>query len=217
MALSGAMDTALQGLTVVTFCAVKIVLPGGTLRLIDGAGSVTFGSETYLGRDATYGTLAGIEQLGEEVATAAPRARVTLMPPSNAAIIALASPTAQGSAVTIFFGLVTEATGAVIGTPETLFVGEVDSAKLISGPGTRTIELDVASVWERFFSDSEGARLNGHFHKSVYAGELGFDFVVDASDDPYWGSDGPKPAMTSMGGGFLGAGGRYGVNTEAVR
>jgi hypothetical protein len=200
MALSAAMDTALQGLTVVAFCAVKIVLPGGTVRLIDSAGSVTFGSETYLGRDATYGTLAGIEQLGEEIATAAPRARVTLMPPSNAAITALSAPTAQGSAVTISLGLINEATGAVIGTPETLFVGEIDSAKLLSGTGTRTIELDVASVWERFFSDSEGARLNSHFHKSVYSGELGFDFVVDAADDPYWGSDGPKASATATGG-----------------
>ena len=204
MALSTAMDTALQGLIVTTFCSVKIVLPGGTVRLIDGSGSVTFGSETYLGQDPIYGTLNSIEQIGEEIATSAPRARVTLLPPSNAAIIALASPTAQGSAVTISTGLINQDTGAVIGTPEVLFVGEIDTATLISSAATRSIDLDVSSVWERLFSDAEGARLNSHFHKSVYPGELGFDFVVDAADDPYWGSDGPRPSATTTNSAFSG-------------
>lgn len=197
MALSPAMDSALQGLVVTAFCAVKIVLPGGTVRLIDGSGMVTFGSETYTGLDPVYGTLSAIEQINEEIATSAPRARITLMPPDNAAIVALTNPMVQGSAVTIWVGVVDSSTGAVIGTPEAVFVGEIDTSTLISSSGNRSLELDIASVWERLFADSEGARLNGFFHKTVYPSELGFDFVVEAKDDPYWGSDGPRPAATA--------------------
>ena len=111
MALSPAMDSALQGLVVTAFCAVKIVLPGGTVRLIDGSGMVTFGSETYTGLDPVYGTLSAIEQINEEIATSAPRARITLMPPDNAAIVALTNPMVQGSAVTIWVGVVDSSTG----------------------------------------------------------------------------------------------------------
>lgn len=215
MALSVAMDTALAGMVVTTFTSVEIVLPGSTIRLINSAGSVTYSSKTFTGRDSIYGALSYVESVAESASPEAPRVRIGLLPPSNAAIVALAAPAVQGSIVTIQFGLVNEATGAVIGTPETLFAGEVDTAQLVSNTNTRTLELDCVSILERLFTDTEGIHLNGAWHKSVYPGELGMDFVIEALDDPYWGSDGPKPATTTTyqpGGGGGWEGGDWNLN-----
>jgi hypothetical protein len=203
MALSTAMDAALAGPVVMAFDALRIALPSGqTVRLMTGAGQVSFGGETYLGRDATYGTIASLESASEDIATSAPRYQAVLMPPALSGLLALTAPEAQGSSVSVYFGLVNEATGLVIGSPELVFLGEIDTVKLVAGANSRMVEIDVNSVWERCFADTEGARLNNHFHQTMWPGELGFTFVVDAADDPYWGADGPKPATTSAGGGL---------------
>ncbi len=76
MALDASLNTALQGAAPLVCLLLKIELPAGDVRLIDGAGEVVFNGETYLGKHSLYGTLDMIESMNEEVGTEAPMVRM---------------------------------------------------------------------------------------------------------------------------------------------
>ncbi|MDO9489036.1 MAG: hypothetical protein Q7J32_11725 [Sphingomonadaceae bacterium] len=213
--LTPQMDAALAAASPTWFGAVRIDLPGYTLRLLDGAGFAAFadGSEgggTYLGRDPVYGVLAAIDEISDGIGDEAPALGLTLHPASDAAAADLASPAMQGSPVSIFVGAIDRATGLVVPDPELLFVGELDVPTLRSGRGTRSLELELVSTFERFFADDEGARLSDGFHRSVWPGEDGLAFVTGVEKTVYWGMDAPPQAVVagSAGGSFAARGGR---------
>ncbi|MFN3584831.1 hypothetical protein [Phenylobacterium sp.] len=191
--LSPALDAHLARAQVTLFVAVEIVLPSATIRLLDGAGVLTFDSRTFTGRDPVYGVLGPIEPLTDGLDAEAPRVTISLLPPTNTAAATLAAPAAQGSAVSLWFGAVDTATGLVVDAPDLFFVGEVDVPTLRVGKGSRVLEYEVASVWERFFRNDEGARLTDAFHQSVYPGEKGLEFVTDVQRQLPWGADLPRP------------------------
>jgi len=198
MALSAGMVTALAAQEALVFVAVEIVLPGPVnIRLLDGPGSLTFSSKTFTGRDATYGVLAGVEALREEIGLEAPRLRLGVNPPSSSAVSTLMAEANQGSAISLWLGCVTRSTGAVVASPELLFTGFYDTAKTVAYQNILGVEIDVASDWERMFTAEEGARLNTSWHQSIYAGELGLDFVIDSLAEPFWGSKEPGETGTA--------------------
>lgn len=193
MPLETAMAAALEGQHALLFTAVEIQLPSETLRLLDGAGAVTFGGRTFVGQDPALGVLASIEALtdgGEE----APSVRIAVLPPTNTAMATLADPLAQGGAVFIWLGVMAPTTGAVVGEPELLFAGEIDVPVLEVGRGQRLLTLDCVSIFDRFFEDREGVRLTNSFHQSVWPGELGLEFVTGVKRQMPWGSDQVRPA-----------------------
>ena len=63
--LTTALDNELKTFAPTIFGAVEILLPGYTLRLLDGAGAVTFDGRTFVGRDATFGVLAAASTLSD--------------------------------------------------------------------------------------------------------------------------------------------------------
>lgn len=216
MALSPAMDAALQDVAPLICGLVEIDLPGYPLRLLDGSGTVAYGGKTFVGRDPTYGVLAAIDEISDGAGDEAPALRITLHPSSNASAAALAAPTMQGCRVSVSLAALDRMTGQVIGEPELLFLGELDVPTLKSGPNSRTLEYEVVSVFERLFDNDEGARLSSAFHKSIWPGERGFDFVTGVEDDVYWGVEGPPSAVTYGAGGGGGGGGRT-VGKEYLR
>lgn len=195
MALTAGMVTALAAREALVFHAVEIVLSGANIRLLDGAGSVTFSSKTFTGKDATYGMLGGIEAIREEIGMEAPRTRLLILPPSTSAVTTLMAEANQGAAISVWMGAITRATGAVVSDPELLFTGFYDTAKASGGKNSLSVEIDVASDWERMFTAEEGARLNTSWHQSIWPGELGLDFMIDSLRDPYWGSKDPSEAQ----------------------
>lgn len=195
--LSTAFDSALQQPGVVLFVAVEILLPGYNLRLLDGAGVVTFDSKTFVGRDATYGALGAATDYGDGVDDEAPSLTLTVLPPTNAAMADLADPTAQGSQVSVWVGALDPATGMVIGDPDLAFIGETDVPTRKVSQGSAALELTIVSVFDRFFDQNEGERLNNGFHQSVWAGELGLEFVSAVQRQMPWGSDAPRPALVT--------------------
>jgi hypothetical protein len=218
--LTTALDTELKADSPLLFGAVEVLLPGYNLRLLDGAlAALTVNGSTYTGRDATYGTLGGVEQLSDGLDNAAPGVRMTLLPPSNTATADLADPDAQGAQVAIWFGAINRSTGLVIADPALLFLGELDVPTLEVDRGSKALQYDVVSAFERFFDQDEGVRLNGPWHASVWAGETGLQYVVAIQQQLPWGSDAPRPILISdLGpatspGAFAGAGGGgyYGV------
>lgn len=202
-ALSPALDAALAGPSPLIFGAIEISLPDYDLRLLDGAGTLSFGGRTFHGRDPVYGVLAAIEDIGDGVSEQAPAVGITLLPASDAAAASLAAPTMQGSPVSIWVGAVDPGSGTVIADPYLIFVGELDVPTLKSGPHSRSLDYEVVSVFERFFDDDEGARLSDGFHRSVWPDERGFVFVTGVTETVYWGMDAPPGAVVAGSGGAL--------------
>ena len=200
MALSPAFTAELAKPALILFGAVEIVLPGPTyVRLLDGAGSVTFGGRTFVGRDATFGVLGAVSDFADGLDDQVPSITLTLLPPDNSAMAALSAATAQGSAVSLWIGALDAVTGQVIADPDLVFVGETDVPTQKVSEGQRELDLTVISIFDRFLETDEGERLNTGFHQSIWAGEKGLEFVSFVRDQPIWGADAPKSVLVGTG------------------
>jgi len=183
---------------VLMFATVEVALPdGGALRLLDGSGSVTFAGRTFTGLDPTFGALASLEAIADGMGDDAPGIRLNFNPPTADAAAILAGQDMQGRTVLVWVGALNTVTGVVIPDPLLVFAGEVDQGILSVGLGSRTISLEVVSVWERLFEDSQGVRLTNAFHQSAWPGELGFEFVTDVQRQLPWGSELPRPMVVT--------------------
>ena len=198
-----------------SFFAVRVELKSGpVINLIDGSGVVTFDGKTFTGQDATFGSLASANAVAERVASEAPQFSFTIMPPNTNALGTLNDPVQQGSRVFAWWGLVNDVTGAVIGVPELLWTGRLDYVKANYSEHVMACELVTVSAFDRLFASEEGQRLNGEWHKSIWPGETGLDYVYDATSEVYWGQEAPAKAsaVTYGGGGFGGfSGGGFGM------
>ena len=198
--LTPAFQAELAKPALILFGAVEILLPGPTpVRLLDGAGVATFDGRTFVGRDATFGVLGGVSDFSDGLDDQAPNLTLTLLPPSNAAMAALAAPAAQGSPVALWVGAMDAVTGQVIADPDLVFVGETDVPTQKVSDGQRELELTVISFFDRFLEMDEGERLNTGFHQSIWPGEKGLEFISFVRDQPIWGADAPKAVLVGTG------------------
>ncbi|WP_289145001.1 hypothetical protein [uncultured Sphingobium sp.] len=196
--MDAALKNALAAPAPLLFGALKIELPDYTLRLLDGSAVLQIGSEIYRGQDSTFGTIAALSEMDEDMEDSAPEVTVTLFPPDVSAAAVLSHPNMQGSVATIMVGAVNSASGAVIGTPEILFLGEIDVPVIgVSERGERTVEFSIVSVFERLFEVEEGQRASNGWHQSIWPGELGLEYMTGTDVNLYWGVKPPKGRMTS--------------------
>jgi hypothetical protein len=196
MTVTTALANALIEPSIRLFQAVEIVTPALTLRLFTGGGTLSFSSKTFVGTDLNQGALSGIDPLSEEIGGQAPRARVTVSGVPASAAAAFKEAGIQGGSVMIWQGVQVEATGAVVADPELLFAGEIDTATLAFDQNTSLIEVDCASVWERFFQDEEGARLNDSTQKNLHGeGDRGLEYVTDTEIPLPWASGDARPVL----------------------
>lgn len=224
MALETNLNTALSGNYIRAFTAVQIALPetrqsiitmdefgtghieyiDGTgnpaynINLIDGSGHVVFPVDgavtTFTGRDDNFGMLDTLGTISESVATEAPAISLTLMAPT---IGQISDPKYQGAPVRIWMGAVDDHTGNVIGAPELLFTGWIDTVITTHGQNSQKSVVNVASVWERFFIGSEGFRLSPTWHRSLFPDEGGLDNAVEADGQIPWGVAGAVSSNVS--------------------
>jgi hypothetical protein len=204
-ALSAGLASALADDTPIVFGAVRIALPGYTLRLLDGSGTVTFGGETYVGEDSTFGVLAGVGGLADGIGDQAPAIDITIIPPNDTAAGTLAAATMQGASVQLWVGSIARDTGLVRGDPYLAFAGEIDVPVIRSGPDGRSVDYQVVSVMERLFQEDEGFKLSDAFHQSVWSGETAFFDVTGIEQTIYWGQAPVTPTVST--GAFSGGGG----------
>jgi len=179
---------------VTMFCAVRIALPSYTLLLLDGAGQVTFNSETYIGLDPNFGALDSVDVISGGEGDQAPELSLVIAPPSATAAATLSSPNMQGSQVYIYVGAINPATGLVRGAPELKFMGEIDVPTLTSSNGQRSLEYSIISVFDRLFDVDEGIRASDGWHQSIWPGERGLEYMTGTDKNLYWG--GKPPATT---------------------
>lgn len=205
--MDASLKNALAQPAPLLFGALKIELPNHTIRLLDGSAVLQIGAETYAGIDELFGTLGGLSDLSEEIGDESPEVTVTMMPPDVSAAAVLSHPDMQGSVATIMVGAADPMTGAVIGAPEILFLGEIDVPTIgVDESGARTVEFTIVSVFERLFEVEEGQRASNGWHQSIWPGELGLEFMTGTDVNLYWGVKPPKDASTAKSGGFAAAG-----------
>lgn len=194
------LKAALGQPTVWLFGALKIVFPDYTLRLLDGSAQLVIGGETYVGIDPVFGTISSISELDEEIGDSAPEITITLFPPDVSATAVLSHPSMQGSVVTLMVGAVDPVSGAVIGNPEPVFLGEIDVPTIDIAPdGQRSVTYSVVSVFERLFEVEEGQRASDGWHQSIWSGELGLEYMTGTDVNLYWGAKPPASAVTAKG------------------
>lgn len=208
-----AMEAALKQRFANLFGAIRIDLPAATVRLLDGAASLSFDGGTYTGKDPVFGVLDSTEEIADGIGDEAPALSFTLLPPDDAAAADLTSPAAQGSAVKMVVGAFIPETGTVVPDPLVVFLGELDVATLNIDRGKREVDFECVSAFELYFENQEGVRLVPSWHRSVWPDEAGLDNVTGVENDIYWGRAAPKSAVYYSGGGVVGGGGSpQGVN-----
>ncbi|HYI43724.1 MAG TPA: hypothetical protein VD768_08900, partial [Sphingomicrobium sp.] len=128
------------------------------------------------------------------------------LPASTAAAAALSQPSFQGSPIRVWLAEVDPAAGTVIGTPELLLDGELDTTELRLSRGQRKLDIGYISVAERLFQVNEGNVLSPRFHKSVWPGETGLDNATGVGLSVAWGVQSPPRGYSYSGSGGGGSG-----------
>lgn len=192
------------------FTAIELVLPAATLRICSG-GFVSFdvdGSpQAFDAEDSTYGTLIGAGPItdGIEASPSAARLKVAIAPPSDTAVEALTAPGAQGSAIRIWQGAIVEATGLADGEPELIFSGVLDFARLTVDAAGWAVALECGTDEELQLEPDGQRRLSDQFHRMVWPGEYGLQYVTNTTRKIYWRLAEPRgPAGAGGGGGDRG-------------
>jgi hypothetical protein len=185
------------------FIALELILPARTVRLTSG-GTVAFGGNTYLPEDDDIGALSAVGEIEEGETGEATAPDLTFATYTDDGLVELSG--AQGSAWTVYWGTINPATGAVIGTPETVTRGYLNVSRVGFAPGSRA--LTISSYTEEQFQllDDSQKRLSPSFHKSIWSGETGLDNVTEFNRKVFWRADDP-PRSIAFGGGGGGPGG----------
>src|SRR5690242_6788324 len=127
---------------------MEILHPAATIRLCDGGYINWPGRGLFDGKDANFGTLGSVEPAAEAVGDEAPGGRFSLLVPSIVSAVALARADAQGSAVRLWMGEVDTTLGTLIGEPEPLFDGQIDTVSIQLGRGSAEVMVEYVSTAE---------------------------------------------------------------------
>ncbi|KQM88662.1 hypothetical protein ASE67_02665 [Sphingomonas sp. Leaf23] len=195
-ALHPALDAALAGDRALIFAALRVDFDGDPALLLDGSGTATFSVDgspvTFIGAHPVWGSWDGIDDYSDGAGDEAPSFAFSLLPPVGADPEAIATDDMQGTRVRFWIGAINPQTGAVIGEPLLLFDGEIDVPTPVIAMQSVRVDFDCVGGMERFFENEEGVRLAPAFHKRVWPGELGLDFITGVPDPVYWGQSTPS-------------------------
>lgn len=177
--IPSAVLNALDDDVISPFYAVELLFDSpNEIRLWTGVGNLTYESNTYTGT----GSLLGISEVQEAGDLSVRGANITLSGMTSEVVsLALAEPY-QGRVCNVYFGITSDTTALT-----EVFSGYMDQMNIQEDPDTATIELTI----ENKLIDLERprvARYTSAYQKSVYAGDLGLDFLEDLQDkEIVWG------------------------------
>lgn len=198
--MDAALVAAFQAPAPTKCTLVRLDLPVTPLCLTDG-GFVVFdagegeGDEVYLARDPTYGVIDTMPSVQDGAESRTTRLEIGILPPTDTATAALASPSIQGVRVQWWEGVINPATGLLIGEPELKFDGEFDRARLSVGDKW-ALTMECGTQAERQLEPNADWRLNNAFHQVVWGtGELGMSFVDGVTRKKEWRSRPENPGV----------------------
>jgi hypothetical protein len=145
----------------------------------------------FVSSDSAFGTIESVESISEGIGDEAPGARMTLLPVSTADAAELFQSNAQGRPIKFWLAEVNRATGAIVGTPELMFWGMIDSMSLSLGKSSRRVDVEFVAASERLFLIREGNVLSPRFHQEAWPGEKGFNHCTGNAIQVPWGVSGP--------------------------
>lgn len=187
------------------FLALMLTLPERTLYLTSG-GRVAFSCTDHAGvtavrsfapSDPDYGLFSSIGAIEDGAVGSGVSPDLGLEPFSEAGFAALSQPEVQGAPWTLWWGLVNEDTGAVIGEPHELYTAALNVGAPEFSPGRRAMLFSTFTEAQRQFI-FEGARLADH---PVIARTM-----PSTTRKIYWRANDPYPHGRGGGGGGGGGG-----------
>lgn len=192
-------------------------LPSGTRHLLVGSTEVVWNSATWVGRDDSFGSISAPDDIQEDMTGVAPNTSIDIQVSPDANRSDIAGPAVQLSPFKAWLTCL-ELDGSnhvsVVPDPELIFDGFIDQATINLDKGRDDVEYTAISAFDYFFEDTEGQRLNGQFHQSVWSSEKGLDNVTGVAKKIYWGSLAPNAAAgtstPTYSGGVSGIGGGSG-------
>lgn len=180
---------------------LKIDLPGHTIRLSEG-GEVDYDGGRYAPIDGTFGVVTDYQDFTSGEADIAPAFELTWGIKDIAAAVALSNPASQGALVDFRVLSIDRDTNAVL-LSHPIFVGLVDSTELIGGERQYEMPMGFITEIDKLINTDKGNRLNRSFHRSIWAGEMGLDFMTGTTIPGAWGEE----SRRGFGGGGGGPGG----------
>lgn len=175
---------------------LQIDLPARTVRLCDG-GFIVFGGETFRDSDSVLGTIASIESMSEGATDEIPALDLTFNPPGPVAFTELTAGALQRSQVRLWLAEYNVATNAIVGTPDLLFLGQLDQPAIRYSRTEYSISISCVSLAEWMFELDTGNALSDTEHQSRYPGELGHANATGLQVPIAWGVTGPPPSTGS--------------------
>lgn len=179
---------------------IKFEPPSGAVRLCDG-GFCDFASERYENAHPIFGTLAEPDEFVAAFGDMAESATLALIPAPGAT--GWFNPNLRNSRVRFWLGEL-DTDGKTVTSAELLADMLVDTIdRVIGADGSVTLELGLIGRAEKLFLINEGNVCSERFHKSVWAGEDGFNNCTDVVQPVAWGV---ASAPSGTGGGGRGGG-----------
>lgn len=178
---------------------MEIALPTHTIRVCDG-GFVRWGANLFESSDPVFGAVGSVGEVSEGVGEEVPVFEVTFLPPGTTSPAQLSQPGYQTSVAQFWIGEFDIDTGALVGTPDLQFIGEVDQTSIEFGRDSRTVSMTIVSEAARLLERNIGNALTSAWHRSVWSGETGHDQATGLGRAVAWGVASP-PGTSGFGGG----------------
>ena len=192
---------------------LRLDLPSGTVRLSDG-GVTIWGGDEYRASHPVIGSIAQLSEITEGENGELPEFEVVFAPPSNAALGPLQTGAFRRSGVRLWLAEYDSATGAVVGTPDLRFVGNMDRVRQQFGLRQLSIILSCVPETEVLLFSDDGNGLSAEFHKGLFPGETGHDQAAQLPLQVAWGVASGRSNVGGVGGSGSFGGGGAGSNPE---
>jgi hypothetical protein len=184
---------------------IKLDLSDRTVYLSDG-GFVPWDGDIYLNRDSVIGSIGAVQAFEAGFGGNISQIDVEFNNPGAGAVAALSEAALANRRIEIFVADYDLALGAVSGTPERKFLGQVDQATSTFAEGVKSVGVSCTSLAEPIFSQNTSNAMSHQFQQLISPGDTGHAQGTGLEKQWAWGTASIGGASGGSGGG-MGSGG----------
>jgi hypothetical protein len=208
---------AVTDLAITLAAVLKWEAAGGDVLLADG-GLVRFdpggGTVTFTGDDARFGTIVEVDVFETGVGDRVESGSITFAPAGEAAVSSWWRTDLENSRMRIWVGEIDPADGVSLTGAELVADWLVDTTARDQEAGSDLLKITFMTRLAKLFELRQGNVCSDSFHRSIWAGERGFENCTDAQQFFAWGAEAPPAGRSPAGGGGGGGGGGFGPGTN---
>jgi hypothetical protein len=168
--VSATNETEADKLAVTVVVLADLDFASGMVRVHDGSGTLSFGGNDYLGA----GQFAGVDIIDENIDIVARGIKLSLSGVDSTFVVPTMTEVYQNRDVTMYLGFVSQTTGALIATPETIWEGRMNQMAFKINSGSAVIEL---TCEHRLRREPRIARYTDEDQQLAYSGDRFFDLM----------------------------------------